>query len=220
MKLERVAFLGLAAAGLFASAAQAEVLATLTYDDLGGSYNAGTFSAVAVNTPFLHSSGDTSRLVGPNSATATFSPGFEGGADPAGFNLSLSVVPINAQTASGSGTFTAVDRDGDYITGTIAGTWYYPGPGFIFFNGALSNVTLNAVTDNNFDGTGGGSWDMNLPGGPVFSGALVQLVFGGADFFQTPFGGRATGITAQIIPTPGSLALLGLGGLAALRRRR
>jgi len=207
-------------AGLAATSASADVLATLTYDDLAGGYNAGSFTASAVNNAFLRSSGNTSRLVGPGVASATFEPGFEGGLDPSSFNLTLSVVPINGQMASGAGTFTAVDRDGDFVTGQISGTWFYPGPGFIFFNGALSNVTLVSVVNGTFDGTAGGAWDMNLPGGPVFSGALVQLVFGGANFFQTPFANRATGITAQIVPTPGSIALIGVAGLVGLRRRR
>jgi hypothetical protein len=207
-------------AGIAASSANADVLATLTYDDLAGGYNAGVFTANAVNNAFLRSSGNTSRLVAPGVSSATFEPGFEGGLDPASFNLSLSVVPINGQMASGSGTFTATDRDGDFVTGTISGTWFYPGPGFIFFNGALSNVQLVSVVNSTFDGTAGGAWDMNLPGGPVFSGALVQLVFGGANFFQTPFANRATGITAQIVPSPGSIALIGVAGLVGLRRRR
>jgi uncharacterized protein (TIGR03382 family) len=54
----------------------------------------------------------------------------------------------------------------------------------------------------------------------VFEGAIVNLVFGATDFFQTSFAERATGVTAQIIPAPGAMALLGLGGIVAGRRRR
>jgi hypothetical protein len=51
-------------------------------------------------------------------------------------------------------------------------------------------------------------------------GALTQIVFGAGSFFTTDFVNAATGVTAQIVPAPGALALLGLGGLVAGRRRR
>lgn len=224
--LTRGVLAALATGGAIVANANADVVATATYDDLAGTFigggGAGTFTASAVNTANLRTSGDASRLVGPAVAmgTASFAPGFEGGADPATFNLQLTVTPINATMASGFGQFIAVDRDGDNIQGTITGTWYYAGPGFIFFNGALSNVTVNSVSDNFFDGTSGGAWRLDLPGGPIYSGAMVQLVFGGTNFFQTPFADRATGITAQLIPAPGALALAGIAGLLAGRRRR
>lgn len=201
----------------FAGTANAEVLVSMTYDDLSGSYNhvAQQFTAAAVDNAFLRSAGDSSRLVGPT-GSAHFSPGFVSLADLSNFVLTCSVIPTGVNTASGTGTFTATDADGDTVTGDITGVWGRPAPGFIFFNGVLSNVFLNGTS---FDGSNGGSWDMNLPGDPPYEGALVQLVFGGSTFFTSNFSNRAVGVTAQIIPTPGALALLGIAGVFATRRR-
>lgn len=206
---------GVAAVG---ASANADVIASLTYDDLSGSYNSGTqqFTAAAVNNAFLQSSGDTTRLV-PTQGNATFAPGFVS-RSVANFVLTCSVVPTGPFAASGVGAFTATDVDGDTITGTLNGVWGRPAPGFIFFNGTLTNVRI-VSNDNNFNGEAG-AWNTTFPSPEPYEGAIVQLVFGGSTFFTGNFSNRAVGITAQIIPTPGALALLGLGGLAAARRRR
>jgi MYXO-CTERM domain-containing protein len=62
---------------------------------------------------------------------------------------------------------------------------------------------------------------MNLPGNPL-TGAIVNLVFGTSNpgFFVNNFNDFAVGVSGQVVPTPGVLALMGLGGLAAARRRR
>lgn len=218
----------LAVAGLAAAAslANADVVASFSYDDLAGSYSGnagvGTFSAVAVDTMELQSSGDASRLV-PTEGSAVFEPGFVSGLNPADFQISISVNVDAPGHAVGSGTFSATDADGDTISGTIAGEWNLVGS-FLAFSGNLANVVLadNGASDNMFNGTDGSStdWSMALPGGPVFEGAIVNLVFGATDFFASNFEDRATGVTAQIIPAPGAMALLGLGGLVAGRRRR
>lgn len=204
----------------FAGAANADVIATLTYDDLGGSYTArsstsGNFVARAVNLPgVLQSSGATSRIV-PTQGNADFVPGFVSGADPSDFVINIATTITGVGTASGNGSFTATDIDGDTVTGSLIGDWTSAGAGILFFNGALSNVLLNGQT---FNGNSG-SWDMNLPGTPPFDGAIVQLTFSGAGFFDQNFENRATGTTLQIVPAPGALALVGLGGLVAARRR-
>jgi uncharacterized protein (TIGR03382 family) len=209
-----------ASAGLGAMA-NADVLVSLTYDDLAGSFNTATqtFTANAVDTADLRSSGDASRLV-PGTGNASFNAGFVSLASMSDFQLSCTVVPTGPNTAVGGGTFTATDINGDTITGTITGSWGAPAPGFIFFNGALSNVTLNSTGNGLFEGDAGGGWNMNLPQPAPYEGAIVQLVFGGSTFFTSNFANRAVGVTAQIIPAPGAIALVGLGGLAALRRRR
>lgn len=203
----------------FAGAANADVIATLTYDDLAGSYRGdgptGVFSARAVSLPgVLQSSGATSRIV-PTQGNADFAPGFVAGADPADFIITINTTVTGPGTATGAGSFTATDIDGDTVTGTLIGDWTSAGAGILFFNGALSNVLLNGQT---FNGNTG-SWDMNLPGQAPFDGAIVQLTFSGSGFFDQNFENRATGTTLQIVPAPGALALLGLGGLAAARRR-
>lgn len=203
----------------FAGAANADVIATLTYDDLAGSFrrdgNAGVFQARAVNLPgVLQSSGATSRIV-PTQGNADFVPGFVAGADPSDFVITINTNITGSGTATGLGNFVATDIDGDTVTGSLAGDWTSAGAGILFFNGALSNVLLNGQT---FNGNSG-SWDMNLPGTPPFEGAIVQLTFSGSGFFDQNFDNRATGTTLQIVPAPGALALLGLGGLVAARRR-
>ena len=111
------------------------------------------------------------------------------------------------------------------ISGQVNGTWIAT-PGYIFFNGYLNNVVItpSASEGTSFDGTDGGSWGLNLPSPPPYEGAVVQLVFGGnpSTFFANSFQDRATGVTAQLIPTPASIALLGLGTVvvAGGRRRR
>lgn len=214
-----------AVAGLSSVASANTVLVSLRYDSLSGSYNSALqeFRAQAVDTAALRTTGAVSRLV-PTTGTATFTAGFVSGADAANFDIRVSAIPTgNPLVRTGSGVFTSTDVDGDFITGVVNGTWYNGGPGFIFFNGTLSNVFLvpsGAAPENGtFDGNAG-SWDMNIPAPQPYEGAIVQLVFGAPNFFLQDFADRATGVTAQLVPAPGALALLGIGGLLAARRRR
>lgn len=209
-------------AGAATSVANADAIASFTYDDLAGSYTGGvaggSFTAVAVDNLILQSSGDASRLV-PSEGDAVFQPGFVSGADSADFVVTLSVGAIDGSgNRPGSGSFTATDADGDTITGLANGNWRLVG-NFLAFSGSLTNVVL---TGTEFNGTDNSStdWDMDLPGDAPYDGALVNLVFGATDFFNTSFTERATGLTGQIIPAPGTLALVGLGGVLAGRRRR
>jgi hypothetical protein len=217
-----------AIAGGIAAQANAEVIATISYDDLAGSYvqssnpNVGQFTAVAVNTAQLSSAYEASRLV-PGAGSASFEAGFVSNPlNPADFVLSISVNKLSGTLATGGGTFSATDRDGDTITGSINGVWTFGGPGFIFFNGNLSNVFYsdNGAADGTFDGTEAGQFGLNFPAPQPFVGSVVQLVFGQNNFFRDSFQDRATGGSMQIIPTPGSLALLGLSGMLVAGRRR
>jgi hypothetical protein len=131
------------AGGIVASSANAEIIATVSYDDLAGSFAStgggnGQFTAMAVNSANLASSYEASRLV-PAQGSASFEAGFVSNPfNPADFTLSISVTNINATTASGGGSFTATDADGDTLVGNINGIWIFGGPGFIFFNGNLA----------------------------------------------------------------------------------
>lgn len=208
--------------------ASADVIMTMTYDDLGGTYaasspTAGMFTARAVSTAALRSQGNVSRIDPDESAL--FDTGFKAAVGlQSDFVVNISVLKAlpTSTTALGSGRFTATDVDGDTITGDLDGTWLRLGPGFIAFNGSITNVALNDTgePDGIFNGTGGTGMHMNLAGAAPYEGALVALVFGASDFFtrtvETP---RATGITAQIVPAPGAVALAGLGGLLIRRRR-
>jgi hypothetical protein len=199
-------------AGAIATSAQADIVVSATYDDASGSWDGTTFRARAVSGGGLNTSGSVARLEAPI-GTASFAPGFVAGADSADLLIELSSTPtIDPTLRDGTGTFTFTDVDGDTISGTISGTWEDQGFA-IFFNGALSNVVFSGST---FDGNTG---SFLSPAG-IFEGALTQLQLSPpASFFTGNYDRVPTGITAQIIPTPGALALLGLGGLVAGRRR-
>ena len=219
------------AAGALTSVASADVIATMTYDDLAGSFNFGTgqFTAVAADQgPMgLQSAGEVSRTDG-NPGSASFEVGFVSGANAADFVLNSSVVIVTpGQLATGVGSFTSTDADGDTVTGDLSAVWIFDAVNsFIYMNAVLSNVrvTDNADAQGNFDdqfnGSQLGSFQISGMGTQPYDGALTQIVFGAGSFFTGDFRNAATGLTAQILPTPGSLALLGLGGLVATRRRR
>jgi len=213
------------------TAANADVVLTFTYDDLAGSFTStgagtGNFSAVAVDLgpASLQSAGEVSRI-DSNPGNASFEVGFVSGANPANFTLNVSVtVLVPNLLASGAGTFSSTDADGDTITGTITGDWIYDTiNGFIFFNGTLTNVlvTDNGAQDDLFNGSQLGSFQISGIGAQPYLGALTQITFGASSFFTQNFQDAATGTSAQIlIPAPGAVALLGLGGLLVARRRR
>lgn len=199
-------------AGALATSAQANVIVSATYDDSSGSWDGSTFRARAVSGGGLNTSGSVARLQDPT-GVAAFAPGFVAGSDAADLRIDLSSTPTMDPTLrDGTGTFTFTDVDGDTISGVISGTWENQGFA-IFFNGDLSNVVFSGST---FDGNTG---SFLSPVG-IFEGALTQLQLSPpASFFTSNYDRVPTGITAQIIPTPGALALLGLGGLVAGRRR-
>lgn len=213
---------------------------SFNFQNLSGSYSTGTnaFNAVAFSGPTaINSVGSVSRTATPTS-TANYDAGFVAGANPADFQLSMTVSNILGNVASGSGSFTVVDADGDLLTGTVTGD-RLAGLGFaqsgplVFYSGELSNVVFTpfpASGNTTWDGPNGGSFDFTtLPGGPVFTGAIVQLFMqtSGGSFTANDWGyipGQRdpvpVGINAELIPAPGAAGLLGLGGLLAARRRR
>ena len=212
----------LAVTGVSASVASAAAVLSFGFTDLSGNYDnaAKTFSANAVNSGALKTGGDVSRLQVPG-GTATFLTGFKGLGTLADFQLNLNVFNKNASTALGAGGFTITDRNGDTITGSISGLWVYGGGGVVFFNGALNNVNLNSISgDGTFDGVPGGQFGLGIVGQPL-NGTLVQLYINvGGGFLNSSFSDVSTQVSGELVPTPGALALLGLGGLIAGRRRR
>ncbi len=205
-------------AGLGCAAGAAPIL-SFGFSDLSGSFDTGTgvFNAEASDTAALSTSGDVTRLAGPT-GTANFDTGFLSASAFADVDITMNVSIIDAQNASGIGSFTLTDDDGDTITGTINGTFHTPGVGITFFTGLLSAVTLNGAT---FDGTDGGSFDMDLPGNAPYPGAFVALyILNGSTFFNSNFSSVSVQVSGEILPSAGSMALLGLGGLLAVRRQR
>lgn len=211
----------LAIAGVAATAAVANAQAILTFGftDVDGSFTASDSSFVGAST--ATTSGDVTRLASPG-GTALFAPGFAG-TGFADFSFDIDVMITGAGTADGDGTFTIVDVTGESLTGTIDGGFVQLGSGgIIAFNGLLSGVQFNDVSgDGTFDGPTSGSFGTDLPGTAPYDGALVQLfISGSSGFFDADFTGVSTQVSGEIIPAPATLALLGLGGLAAARRRR
>jgi len=209
-----------------AGAANAQsTLASFSYDSLSGTYvpssaTTGTFTANAVDITGLRTVGDFNRTIA-SSGNADFPAGFVTDVNMADISISLPVSVSGGTTASSAlGTITITDIDGDTFTSQVDGDWYLLAPGFYFFNGNLTNISLadNGVADGQFNGYNG-AWNMTLPGNPL-EGAIVNLVFGAPGWFSTGFNDFAVGVSGQIVPAPGVLGLIGLGGLAAARRRR
>lgn len=210
----------LAAAGLAASATVANAQAVLTFGftDVNSSFTAsdGSFTGAADAT----TSGDVTRLSAPG-GTAVFDPGFVG-TGAADFSFDIDVMLTGADTADGSGTFSIVDVHGETLSGTIDGEFSLIGGVAIAFSGSLSDVAFSDVSgDGTFDGPTTGSFSTDLPGSGPYSGAVVQLFLDGTgSFFGSDFNDVSTQVSGVVVPAPASLALLGLGGLAAARRRR
>lgn len=208
-----------------AGTASAAPLVTFTYTNLSGSYvdngnSTGNFTARAVNNNILRTDGSVTRVSGPGAGTAVFDPGFYGFSN-ADFVLNLSVFAKNNMfgIASGAGHFTITDTQGNKLDGDLTGDWINFG-GATFFNGAISNSVFTPILSGSFVGNSG-FFASNVPGQPL-DGSLVQLFLDapGAGFFDSSFTDTSTGVAGQLVPSASSLALMGLGGLIAGRRRR
>lgn len=207
------------ATGLVASGATAGLVASFGFTDLNASFNteSGVFTAVSDSMGGLNSSGDVT-FYGPSGSTAVFGPGFAGGSSAyAEFTMTIASVNGNEATAV-DGTFLIVDADGDTLSGTFDGTWAEQF-GFAFFGGQITSAAFDGANGNGtFDGPDGGSFD-NLDG--ALFGALSMLKFQlGDDLFASNFDGRAASVDGMLVPAPGALGLLCLGGMVAGRRRR
>ncbi|MBL8963208.1 MAG: CHRD domain-containing protein [Phycisphaeraceae bacterium] len=129
----------------------------------------------------------------------------------------LQEVPANASPGIGSATVTL-----DTVSGAVSVTGTYSGMiGTVtaaHIHG-LAPVGVNAGILIHLTHTGGTSG--TLGGGGVLSAANIQGMLDELTYINvhTTFlpGGEIRG---QVVPTPASLALMGLGGLAGLRRRR
>jgi hypothetical protein len=208
-----------AAAALVAavgSAASAQTLIDFSYNSASASYNTGssTLTASAVNSGAIQTSGFVRRFL-PTASSANFLPG------SANFNLSLAVSGVTPTSATGVGSLTLTDANGDTITAAVNGT-FFNGGSAVFFNGFLGNIALNNnSSDGNFDGASGGSFSLNTSGYAPLSGSLVYLELGNAgNFFTSSFATTVTQVSGAIIPAPSALALAALAAPFARRNRR
>jgi len=206
-----------------AGAAQADTtILSFTFSDLSGGYStaSGHFNALGVNVLPLQSQGDVSRVNLPSPGSASFgTPGSAAGK----VNVDVLVSGILGNVATGNGTIVITDVDGDTLHADINGQFISNGLA-VFFNGSLSNIgwTDNGVQDGLFNGPTGGAIPLSFaPAPPPYLGAIVQLYIGDTgNFFVHDFGGISTQVSGVVVPAPSSIALLGLGGLIAARRRR
>ncbi|MCL4222412.1 MAG: hypothetical protein KJZ65_13695 [Phycisphaerales bacterium] len=199
--------------------AAGDVIVTFGYTDLYGAYSTGTgiFTADAADVGSTRTSGDVTRIGMPGD-TADFDAGFVSRSSFADVGLSMSITGVTSNSATGSGQLILTDDDGDTIACDVHGQFANGGFGIYFFTGYLTNVTLSGTT---FDGTDGGSFDMDLPGNEPYEGALIQLfIHGASHFFTNNFAGVSVQLSGEIIPAPaGVLALAVLGPVGSRRRR-
>lgn len=224
-QMKTVAIVAAAAVGTM-TAAQAATLVTFGYNNLEGKYtalnaNLGTYSAKAVDQGVggLQTDGSAARVV-PGAGVAKFAAGFKSLPTLADFTISITFSRLSATSGLGSGNFNLKDHLGNTISGSISGLWNLQPTIGIAFNGTLSNVVI--TPNATFTGTDPSStnWSTNLPASAPYTGALTQLVFNSTNMFQSSFDNIATQASGQIVPSAGSMALFGLGGLVAARRRR
>lgn len=199
------------------------IVASYTYDSLSGSYVMGSpvtgvFNANAVSGAVLNTVGDFNRIL-PTSQNASFPAGFVADANPADISLTVNVTVIGVNQALGTGTLTVTDIDGDQFTTGLSGIWTRTSLG-VNFNAAMVNPVFvdNGALDGTFNGYAGG-WSMDFGPGAL-TGANVALVISSTGFFNTNFSDRPVGVSGQILPTPGALALGFAGTVVVLRRRR
>ena len=210
-----------------ASLATAGPLVTFTYTNLSGryAYNAigdtGQFNASAVSNGALQTDGSVSLVPNPGAGTAVFNAGFTS-RTIASFDIDISFFNRVGNMASGNGSFTARDVNGNTLVGQLAGDWVMFG-GAVFFNGAIRGAMLYSYAGNPIFTGETGSWNMGAPMAlQPLDGSIVQIHLSepvnsnmNADFREI-----SVGVAGQLVPTPASMALIGLGGLIATRRRR
>lgn len=199
---------------LFLSAAPARAdLFGFSLSNLSHSFD-GAFSFTA--TDWAETTGDLHSNSPAPTVTANFDHGSWGsGADD--FLLSMTLSNITAFTADGVGEFTFTDVDGDYVYGTLSGSWVNLGGLFPAFVGTVSDVTFTSLVDTTFDGHSGDAVSMVFPGSPEpWKGAIVELGTSGTWFSGPGYGDEPGGYAnVTILPLPGAV-LLGILGLGAV----
>ncbi|MFK7760408.1 MAG: PEP-CTERM sorting domain-containing protein [Phycisphaerales bacterium] len=208
-------------------AAQAQDLAaTFGFTDMGANWNAGTnvllVSADENNT--ISTSGDLTNYLGESfPTTALFNSGFADGSTSADSEFEMTLSNITATSADATGSFTVTDINGDTLSGSYIGTWTNQF-GFGFFDAEITIANYSDGTEAGnevFEGNAGQTFV--IPSEPMNGGLSMLLQM--PEWFDSQngnFNARTTQLDGILVnvPTPGSLALLGMGGALVSRRRR
>lgn len=198
-----------------------ETVASFSYDSLEGGYHmlspsTGVFTMQAVDQVGLRTVGDFSRTTSPN-GNADFPSGFVSDANVADISLTLNIQVVSSTFATSTGALNITDIDGDTMVTSMSSDIYLLPGGFYFFaNSTLAPVQF--TSDDGFFNGYNGSWPID----EVLMHSnmtAIPLVFTAPGFFSQDFS-QAMGVSGQIVPTPGSAALLVSTGLIALRSRR
>lgn len=224
----RISLLTISVSLPFAVASGASALpdTTFGFTDLDATYSGGpsqTLTIEAVDSSSLGSSGDVTNFTGGTGQTASFGAGFAGLVSDADVQIAMTLVNITATSADATGSFTVTDDDGDTLSGSFDGQWTNTF-GIGFFNGTVSSASFDASQgDSFFEGPGDPNNPQNrfaAPNADLFGGfsILTELPewFGQSDGFS----GASAQADGILIPAPGAIALVGVGGLMAARRRR
>ncbi len=211
---------GIAGVAAMAGVASADLVATFGFTELNASFTveSGEFIAVADSNNGLATTGDVTNYNGGLSS-ALFDPGFFTGGTLANAEFRMNIASTDGTNASAvNGSILITDADGDVLFGTFVGDWQLRN-GFAFFSGDIISAGFDGSAGNGaFDGPNGGSF--TNPAG-VLTGALSVLMFPlEAGLFEQNFSGVSASAQGMLVPAPGAIALLGLGGLAIARRRR
>jgi hypothetical protein len=221
-----VLVIGLALCSLVpaARAAMSEQLFGFSFNNIESTFD-GVSSFKTMD--WTNMSGDVYRNMGP-AGVANFTAGsWNVGGTLEDFQIAMTITGATTTSATGSGTFTLKDIQGDTISGSLSGTWMKLG-GNGFFSGALSNVTYTPVVDDTFNGHSG-AVSMSFPALQPWDGTLIELTASGAWFTESTGalrsfdvkGGSLDSTINGMLPAPGALvlALCGMMSAAGLKRR-
>lgn len=212
--------LTLATMTAIAGMASADIVVSYSYTDLNGAFDAGTgiFTADAIDSALFSTGGDVSRNSSPK-GSADFLTGFFG-IGASNVSIEMEVWNITATTADGAGRVVLTDFNGDTLSATFEGFWSIINPfGFMFFNGVSIDYAFdNSSGDGTFDGSVG---SFSLAGllDRFFDGA-ISILLRNPGGFSDSFENRSTQADGILIPTPGTIALLGVGLTGVVTRRR
>jgi hypothetical protein len=106
------------------------------------------------------------------------------------------------------------------LTNLIAGDDDYSGPFSVLTGSSASSVRASRITLGDASNFGGAATGLNLMAGVQYYAVNTAFSAGPAGTFESAIGGGPGNVHLGIVPAPGSLALLGFGGLLAARRRR